>query len=85
MYDAIDEGDMKLLGKMRVPKTLCLKKNCSVMLVKNLGKSLVIGMQVTVLELKENAVTVKFENIVTDVKTYVFSVYNSVNDRVKAS
>jgi hypothetical protein len=22
MYDAIDEGDMKLLGKMQVPKTL---------------------------------------------------------------
>jgi hypothetical protein len=31
MYDANDEGDMKLLGKMQVPKTLCLKKSCPVM------------------------------------------------------
>jgi ATP-dependent DNA helicase PIF1 len=31
MYDAIDEGDMKLFGKMQVPKTLCLKKSCPVM------------------------------------------------------
>jgi hypothetical protein len=61
-------GICKLLGKMQVPKTLCLKKSCPVMLVKNLSKSLVNGMQGTVLELKENTVTVKFENIVTDVK-----------------
>jgi hypothetical protein len=45
------------------------------MLVKNLSKSLVNGMQrTTVLELKENAVTVKFENIVTNVKKE-FSLY----------
>ena len=42
-------------------------------------------MQGTVLELKENAVTVKFENIVTDVKKEYFSVYSCVNDRVVAS
>jgi ATP-dependent exoDNAse (exonuclease V) alpha subunit len=42
-------------------------------------------MQGTVLELKENAVTVKFENIVTDVKKEFFSVYSCVNDRVVAS
>jgi ATP-dependent exoDNAse (exonuclease V) alpha subunit len=38
-----------------------------------------------VLELKENAVTVKFENIVTDVKKEFLSVYSCVNDRVVAS
>jgi hypothetical protein len=38
-----------------------------------------------VLELKENAVTVKFENIVTDVKKEFSSVYSCVNDRVVAS
>jgi hypothetical protein len=49
------------------------------MLVKNLSKSLVNGMQGTVLELKENTVTVKFENIVTDVKKEFVSVYSCVN------
>jgi hypothetical protein len=27
-YLSVDEGDMKLLEKMQVPKTLCLKKSC---------------------------------------------------------
>ena len=60
-YEALDEGNHNLLEKkLQASKTLYLKLNCPVMLIKNLSDSLVNGLQGVVVDLKPNAVTVKF-------------------------
>lgn len=55
------------------------------MLIKNLSDSLVNGLQGVVVDLKPNAVTVKFLNITTEVKREIFTVYSSVDSKVVAS
>ncbi|CAC5408438.1 PIF1 [Mytilus coruscus] len=59
-FHSLDEGDPTKLRKMSVGQSLHLKINCPVMLVKNLSKNLVNGLQGTVQEINtdNNTVTV---------------------------
>lgn len=84
-FHSIDEGDCKLLKKIPVPKTLFLKLNCPVMLVKNLSDTLVNGLQGKVVNIDVNFVSVKFGNVVSKISRQVFSVYSSLENRVIAS
>ena len=61
-YQSIDEDVNKLCSKMCVPKLLHLKIGCPVMLVKNISSALVNGFQGKVVAMKEDSVTVDFEN-----------------------
>jgi hypothetical protein len=60
--------------------TLHVKINCPVMLVKNLSQNLINGLQGVVQEIdtEMNTITVKFPNLVTEIKRETFTVYSSV-------
>ncbi|CAC5398510.1 PIF1 [Mytilus coruscus] len=72
---------------MSVGQSLHLKINCPVMLVKNLSKNLVNGLQGTVQEIStdNNTVTVNFNGLITDIKREMFTVYSSIENKVVAS
>lgn len=70
-YHALDEVSncsQHLMNKLPVPKTLHLKNKCPVMLVKNLCKNLVNGLQGTVIEMKKDSVIVRFNSTVAEIK-----------------
>ncbi|CAG2240963.1 PIF1 [Mytilus edulis] len=72
---------------MSVGQSLHIKINCPVMLVKNLSKNLVNGLQGTVQEINtdNNTVTVNFNGLITDIKREMFTVYSSIDNKVVAS
>ncbi|CAG2186795.1 PIF1 [Mytilus edulis] len=86
-FHSLDEGDPTKLRKMSVGQSLHLKINCPVMLVKNLSKNLVNGLQGTVQEINtdNNTVTVNFNGLITDIKREMFTVYSSIENKVVAS
>ncbi|KAL3889432.1 hypothetical protein ACJMK2_001794, partial [Sinanodonta woodiana] len=60
--------------KMCVPKLLHLKIGCPVMLVKNISSALVNGLQGKVVAMKEDSVTVDFENDLVQLGRETFTV-----------
>jgi hypothetical protein len=63
---------------------LHVKINCPVMLVKNLSQNLINGLQGVVQEIdtEMNTITVKFPDLVTEIKRETFTVYSSVENKV---
>ncbi|WAR29169.1 PIF1-like protein [Mya arenaria] len=59
-FEAIDEGDERHLNTLTVQKTLWLKKNAKVMLLRNLSDQLVNGLCGTVVDVREGEVDVHF-------------------------
>ena len=57
------------------------------MLVKNLSQNLINGLQGVVQEIdtEMNTITVKFPDLVTEIKRETFTVYSSVENKVAAS
>jgi hypothetical protein len=69
-FRSVDEGDIAKLKKILVENTLHVKINCPVMLVKNLSQNLINGLQGVVHEIDTvmNTITVKFPDLVTEIK-----------------
>ena len=67
------------LNKMTVQKTLSLKVNSSVILIKNISSHLVNGLQGTVTKLEINGPTVFFnnKNITVKLHKYLFTIHDS--------
>jgi hypothetical protein len=86
-FRSVDEGDIAKLKKIPVENTLHVKINCPVMLVKNLSQNLINGLQGVVQEIdtEMNTITVKFPDLVTEIKRETFTVYSSVENKVVAS
>ena len=60
LYKSTDEGSQYYLEKFLAPKTLGLKVDCPVMLVKNISNTLVNGLRGCVTNLNSDSVDVKF-------------------------
>ncbi|KAL3861919.1 hypothetical protein ACJMK2_007931 [Sinanodonta woodiana] len=84
-YQSIDEDVNKLCSKMCVPKLLHLKIGCPVMLVKNISSALVNGLQGKVVAMKEDSVTVDFENDLVQLGRETFTVYSSIEKTIVAT
>ncbi|KAL3853051.1 hypothetical protein ACJMK2_016634 [Sinanodonta woodiana] len=84
-YQSIDEDVNKLCSKMCVPKLLHLKIGCPVMLVKNISSALVNGLQGKVVAMKEDSVTVDFENDLVQLGRETFTVYSSIDEKIVAT
>ncbi|KAL3852158.1 hypothetical protein ACJMK2_015836 [Sinanodonta woodiana] len=84
-YQSIDEDVNKLCSKMCVPKLLHLKIGCPVMLVKNISSALVNGLQGKVVAMKEDSVTVDFENDLVQLGRETFTVYSSIDKKIVAT
>ncbi|KAL3881351.1 hypothetical protein ACJMK2_027801 [Sinanodonta woodiana] len=84
-YQSIDEDVNKLCSKMSVPKLLHLKIGCPVMLVKNISSALVNGLQGKVVAMKEDSVTVDFENDLVQLGRETFTVYSSIDKKIVAT
>ena len=90
--NSFDEGDIRKLERLPVPKHLHLKLGCPVMLLKNLSESLVNGLRGTVIGFKADAIIVNFTNMSENIKTKqievkkgMFTVYSSIENKVIAS
>ena len=76
-YSAVDEGEVKRLNSVQVPKILVLKKNCKVMLTVNLSTVLVNGSLGTVEEMGPDFCIVNFNDSGrTVIKPYTFTVFS---------
>jgi ATP-dependent DNA helicase PIF1 len=86
-FRSVDEGDIAKLKKIPVENTLHVKINCPVMLVKNLSQNLINGLQGVVqeIDIEMNTITVKFPDLVTEIKRETFTVYSSVENKVVVS
>ena len=84
-YESFDDGDKKHLSKLPVSQTLHVKLQCPVMLVKNISKHLVNGMQGVVVEINTDTVIVNFNGSKVGLKREMFSIYCSINNKVIAS
>ncbi|XP_060602417.1 uncharacterized protein LOC132755555 [Ruditapes philippinarum] len=62
-FEATDEGEERYLNTLTVQKTLWLKKNAKVMLLRNLSDQLVNGLCGTVVGVREGEVDVHFKTL----------------------
>ncbi|XP_060597768.1 uncharacterized protein LOC132751598 [Ruditapes philippinarum] len=85
-FEAIDEGEERLLNSLTIQKTLWLKKNAKVMLLRNLSDRMVNGLHGTVLDIKEGEVVVRFQSLdmVTTLTRMNFAVYDPATKRNEA-
>ncbi|XP_062584328.1 uncharacterized protein LOC134246079 [Saccostrea cucullata] len=86
-YVAEDNGEKKYLNSLSVPEILYLKKDCPVLLLKNLSDNLVNGLRGKITELSANDVTVYFDSLSKEVKLRPesFSVYCTAQEKVIAT
>ena len=77
-YISNDQGDINQLNKMTVQKTLSLKVDCPVILLKNISSDLVNGLQGTVTKLEIDGPTVFFnsKNITVKLQKYLFTTHD---------
>ena len=77
-YLSNDQGDINQLNKITVQKTLSLKVNCPVILLKNITPDLVNGLQGTVKRLESDGPTVFFhsKNITKGLHKYLSIIHN---------
>lgn len=76
-YTAQDKGDVKLLDKLNVPKILCLKVGCPVILLRNLSPSLVNGSLGTVLKIHKDGPEVQFSREVVTLHKETFTQFDA--------
>ncbi|XP_070204769.1 uncharacterized protein [Littorina saxatilis] len=77
-FHATDEGDVRSLKNTRAPKILWLKKDCPVMLIRNISDQLVNGSLGHVVDLHHDKVVVHFEktNMTVELSRIAFSVHD---------
>ncbi|XP_062597103.1 uncharacterized protein LOC134258565 [Saccostrea cucullata] len=79
-YLAEDSGDISCLSRVAAPQVLWLKKDCPVILLKNLSKKLVNGLQGTIMSCERDGPVVHFASVDETVKMKQerFSVFSPV-------
>ena len=85
-YHAVDDGELKKLSNVHVPKVLVMKKGCKVMLTVNLSTALVNGSIGTLIEMGQDHCTVNFNDVGPAlIKPYCFTVFSQELGRNVAS
>ncbi|XP_041364633.1 ATP-dependent DNA helicase PIF1-like [Gigantopelta aegis] len=84
MYKSEDSGDYTKLKNLPAKRNLCLKLNSPVILLRNLNKIFVNGMQGTVKQLDADGPTIQFDCGILKLEKTTFSLFSPKENVIKA-